>query len=94
MPKSNGCSSFPAPSFSTYAVAGGALYMTGGGLPDKRGQLRYALDLLNLPYLIESCKPLNYWYRGDRREGGFFYMYVQAKNMTNPALVLVATMPI
>jgi hypothetical protein len=24
---------------STYAVAGGALYMTGGGLPEKRGQL-------------------------------------------------------
>ncbi|CAL0314974.1 unnamed protein product [Lupinus luteus] len=37
VPKSNGCSSFPAPSFSTYAVAGGALYMTGGGLPEKRG---------------------------------------------------------
>lgn len=37
VPKSNGCSSFPAPSFSTYA--GGALYMTGGGLPEKRGQL-------------------------------------------------------
>lgn len=29
----------PAPSFSTYAVAGGALYMTSGGLPEKRGQL-------------------------------------------------------
>lgn len=37
VPKSNGCSSFPAPSFSTYA--GGAPYMTGGGLPEKRGQL-------------------------------------------------------
>jgi len=33
------CSSFPTPSFSTYAVAGGALYMTSGRLPEKRGQL-------------------------------------------------------
>lgn len=34
------------PSFSTYAVAGGALYMTGGGLPEKRGQLLSLLSPL------------------------------------------------
>ena len=74
VPKSNGCSSFTAPSFSTYAVAGGALYMTGGGLPEKRGQL--LSPLLNLPFLIESSKPLHYWYRG-RIEGCFLYMFRQ-----------------
>lgn len=49
LPKSNGFSSFPAPSLSTYAVAGGALYMTGGGLP-KEGKTSFSLALLNLPF--------------------------------------------
>lgn len=35
--------------------------MTGGGLPEKRGQL---LSPLNFPFLIESSKPLHYWYIG------------------------------
>lgn len=61
----------------------------GGGLRalyDRRrvtreeGTTSFSLALLNLPFLIESCKPLHYWYRG-QIEGGFFYMvmYVQAK---------------
>lgn len=55
----------------------GFFYICGGGrsaLYDRRrvtrekGTTSFSLDLLNLPYLIESSKPLNYWYRGDRRE--------------------------
>ncbi|CAA2975062.1 geranylgeranyl pyrophosphate synthase [Olea europaea subsp. europaea] len=52
VPKSNGCYSFSAPSFSTYAAAG----------YQRRGFQTFAL--LNLPFLIESSKPLYYWYRG------------------------------
>src|SRR3954469_18709650 len=66
-------------------------YICGGGrsaLYDRRrgtreeGTTSFSLDLLNLPYLIESCKPLNYWYRGDRREGGFFYMICMFRRRT------------
>lgn len=41
--------------------------MTGGGLPEKRGQLLSPLPcLLHFPFLIKSSKPLHYWYRGQK----------------------------
>jgi len=48
-------------------------YICGGGrsaLYDRRrvtreeGTTSFSLALLNLPFLIESSKPLHYWYRG------------------------------
>ena len=48
-----------------HKVEDGALYMTGGGLPQKRGQLLSPLPYsIHFPFLIESSKPLHYWYIG------------------------------
>lgn len=62
MPKSNDCSSVPAPSFYTYAVAGGAIDRR--RVTREEGTTSFSLALLNLPFQIESSKPLHYWYRG------------------------------
>nr|YP_009526540.1 hypothetical protein [Ammopiptanthus mongolicus]AXV54299.1 hypothetical protein [Ammopiptanthus mongolicus] len=53
-------------------------YICGGGrstLYDRRrvtreeGITSFSLALLHFPFLIESSKPLHYWYRGQKREG-------------------------
>jgi hypothetical protein len=64
-----------------HEVAGGALYMTGGGLPEKT----LSLALLNFPFLIESSKPLHYWYIG-QIEGCFLYSFRQGKKASNQNL--------
>lgn len=78
-------------------------YICGGGrsaLYDRRrvtreeGTTSFSLDLLNLPYLIESCKPLNYWLVQRRPEGGWLLLYVCSGEEHDEASVLVATMPI
>lgn len=40
----------------------------------EEGTTSLSFALLNLPFLIESSKPLHYWYRG-QIEGCFFYMF-------------------
>ena len=64
-------------------------YICGGGrsaLYDRRrvtreeGTTSFSLALLNFPFLIESSKPLHYWYRG-QVEGCFLYMFKQRTDL-------------
>lgn len=46
----------------------------------EEGTTSFSLALLNFPFLIESSKPLHYWYRG-QIEGCFLYMFRQRTDL-------------